>query len=126
MLPDDYRSRLDNAILLVAGGSNAVIDTVNAIARGDAPVPGSGSVTLTWTRPTQNEDGSTLTDLLGFRIYWRQGSGSYSSPIVINDANATTHVVNGLAPGTYEFVATSCNTAGIESRYSSPVTRVVQ
>ena len=32
-LPSDYRSRLDNAVLLAAGGSGAVITTVNDISR---------------------------------------------------------------------------------------------
>lgn len=30
--------------------------------------PGEGAILLTWSRPTQNEDGSPLTDLLEFRI----------------------------------------------------------
>ncbi len=36
-----------------------------------------GSVTLNWTAPTQNEDGTTLTDLDGYKIYWGTTPGSY-------------------------------------------------
>lgn len=124
-LPNDYRSRLDNAILLVAGGNSAVVDSVNQIAR-EAAQGGGKSVTLSWNAPTQNEDGTSLTDLAGYRIYWRQGSGNYSNSISINDSNSTTVAVNNLSPGSYEFVATSFNTSGIESRYSAPVTRTAQ
>jgi hypothetical protein len=35
-------------------------------------------------------------------------------------------VIDNLSPGTYEFVATSFNTSGVESSYSAPATKVVQ
>ncbi|MBU2677377.1 MAG: fibronectin type III domain-containing protein, partial [Gammaproteobacteria bacterium] len=124
-LPGDYRSRLSNAVLLVAGGSSAEIETVNAISRNGGPSTGAGSVTLNWTAPTQNEDGSTLTDLAGYRIYWGTTSGNYPNSVTINDENATTYIVNNLSPGTYHFVATSFNTSSVESGYSAPATRVV-
>ena len=83
-----------------------------------------GSVTLNWTAPTLNEDGTALTDLAGYRIHWGTGSGSYpnSEPV---DKSMTTYVVEGLAPGTYEFVATAINEAGVESTYSNTATKTV-
>lgn len=85
-----------------------------------------GSVTLSWSAPTQNEDGTPLTDLDGYRIYWGTTPGSYPSSVTIDNESVTTYVVDNLAPGTYEFVATSFNTSGVESGYSSPATRTVQ
>ena len=35
-------------------------------------------------------------------------------------------MVDNLAPGTYEFVATAVNSAGVESRLSNAVTKVVR
>lgn len=136
-LPADYRSRLSNAVLLVAGGSSTVIESVNEVSRNGTqsidselvpdpvPDPASGSVTLSWTAPTENEDGSVLTDLAGFRLYWGTTSGSYPNSVTINDKDATTYVVDNLSSGTYEFVATSFNTSGVESRFSAPATKVV-
>lgn len=128
-LPGDYRTRLDNAVLLVSGGSTAELETVNDISRNQTLTidsgPVAGSVTLSWIAPTQNEDGTALTDLGGYKIYWGTTSGSYPNSVTINDATATSHVVDNLAPGTYEFVATSFNTSGVESRYSAPATKVV-
>lgn len=137
-LPGDYRLRLDNAVLLTAGGSAATLGIVNDISRnrtqtiGSDPgpdagsTPGSDSVTLNWTPPTHNEDGSPLIDLAGFRIYWGTTPGSYPNSVTIGDPSATTYVVDNLSPGTYEFVATAFNTSGVESAYSSPATKVVQ
>ena len=139
-LPGDYRSRLDNAVLLVAGGSDTTLESVNDVSRTRTqsinsntdpdpvpdPVPALGSVTLNWTAPTQNEDGSALTDLAGYKIYWGTTPGSYPNSVTINDRDATSYIVDNLAVGTYEFVATSFNTSNIESAYSNPATKVVQ
>jgi hypothetical protein len=129
-LPGDYRDRLNNALLLVAGGSDAVIESVNDVSRNRTQTiitgPVTGSVRLTWTAPTQNEDGTALTDLAGYKIYWGTTAGNYPNSVTINDATATTYVVDNLAPGAYEFVATSFNTSNVESSYSTPATKVVQ
>ena len=86
---------------------------------------GSFSTTLSWTPPTQNEDGTTLEDLAGYKIYWGTTPGVYTNSASV-DAGLTTYVVENLAPGTYEFVATAINSAGVESRYSNPATKVLQ
>jgi hypothetical protein len=35
-------------------------------------------------------------------------------------------VIDNVPPGTYEFVATSLNGAGVESRFSNAITKIVQ
>jgi len=84
-----------------------------------------GSASLSWTAPTENEDGSPLVDLAGYKIYWGTTSGSYPNSVTINNASVTTYLVENLAQGPYEFVATSFNTAGVESAYSNPATKTV-
>ena len=84
-----------------------------------------GSATLSWTAPTHNEDGTTLTDLAGYKLYWGTTPGSYTESVTIDNPSVLTYVVENLAPGTYEFVATSFNTSGVESRYSGAATKLV-
>ena len=86
----------------------------------------TGAVTLNWTPPTENEDGTQLMDLAGYRLYWSRNGGAYSPPVTINNPSVTRYFVDNLAPGTYEFVATSLNGAGVESRYSNAITKIVQ
>lgn len=86
---------------------------------------GMGSVTLNWTAPTLNDDGSTLIDLDGYWIYWGTTPGVYPNSERIDDESLTTYVIDNLLPGTYEFVATSFNTAGVESSYSITATKTV-
>ena len=87
---------------------------------------GNLSTTLSWTAPTQNEDGSALEDLAGYKIYWGTTPGNYTNSATIDTVGTTTYVVENLSPGTYEFVATAYNASGVESRYSSPATKVLQ
>ena len=83
------------------------------------------TATLTWVAPTQNEDGSPLTDLDGYRIrYGCAQSGSYTETVVLDDETATQHVVEGLpSPGTCYFVISAVNEAGVESRYSNEASK---
>ena len=83
------------------------------------------SATLSWTPPTQNEDGSQLVDLAGYKIYWGNRPGNYTKSATINNPGMSSYVVENLPAGTLEFVATSFNDDGIESDYSNPIAKVV-
>ncbi|MEO1202682.1 MAG: putative Ig domain-containing protein [Pseudomonadota bacterium] len=85
---------------------------------------GTASVTITWTAPTRNEDGSDLTDLAGFTLYYGVQSGTYTEQISIDNPAITSFVVEGLVPGTYYFVATATNSSGEESRLSGEAVKV--
>lgn len=74
----------------------------------------------------ENTDGTALTDLAGYRIYWGQTAGNYPNSVSINNPGITTYVIENLASGSYTFVATSFNTDGVESGYSAPATKTVQ
>lgn len=85
---------------------------------------GSASVTLSWTPPTENEDGTALTDLAGYNIYYGDVQGTYPNSIRIDNPGMSTFVVGNLTPKTYYFVATSFNAFGIESQYSNEAVKV--
>lgn len=78
-----------------------------------------GSVTLSWTAPTQNVDGTALTDLAGYRFYYGTSSGSYTNQVQIDNPSINTYVIENLTPETYYIVATAIKRSGIESRYSN-------
>ena len=84
-----------------------------------------GSVTLSWNPPTENTDGTPLTDLTAYKIYFGTNSRQYSNEIRINNAGITTYVVDNLSPDTYYFAATAINSSGIESPYSGEAVRTV-
>jgi hypothetical protein len=85
----------------------------------------TGSVTLSWTPPTENEDGSLLVDLAGYWIYWRNTADTVTESMKIDNPGVSMIVIDNLVAGTYEFAMTSYNAAGIESVLSNTVIRVV-
>ena len=52
-----------------------------------------GSVTLSWTPPLTNSDGSALTTLAGYKIYYGRSAGSLSQIVTIDSAGVTRWVV---------------------------------
>ena len=75
----------------------------------------NGSVTLAWQAPTENTDGSPLTNLQSYKIHYGTQSGHYSATISVNNSSLTRYVVENLAPGTYFFAITAVSANGAES-----------
>lgn len=84
----------------------------------------SGTATLEWTAPTMNSDGSALTDLAGFRVYYGTSSGSY--PHSIDVGKVTTYPVPDLPRSVrYFFVVTAYNQVGVESDPSNEGSKMI-
>ena len=77
------------------------------------------SVTLQWQPPTENTDGTPLTDLAGYRIYYGVDPANLSDLIELPNPGLTTYVVEQLAPNTWYFAMTSVNDRGQESDLSN-------
>jgi crotonobetainyl-CoA:carnitine CoA-transferase CaiB-like acyl-CoA transferase len=75
--------------------------------------------------PTQNIDGTPITNLAGYRIYYGTSAGALSQTIDVAGPAATTYALADLAPGTYYFVVTAYNTAGIQSAQSSMASKTI-
>lgn len=97
--------------------------SVAALQRFSITVEAVGTVskTLEWTPPTQNEDGTPLTNLAGYRIYYGTTSGDYSETIELDSPGLTSYTIQDLAPGTYYLVMTSYTSDNLESRYTPEV-----
>ena len=86
---------------------------------------GNGSTYLSWVAPTTNTDGSQLTDLAGFRVYYGTSSESYSSSVDVG--NVASCYVTGLGTGdTYYFAITAYDLIGNESGYSNELIRTAE
>lgn len=86
---------------------------------------GKGSVTLSWNAPTERTDGTALTDLAGYRIYYGRMSEVYDYEIDVESPGILTYVVEDLVPGEWYFVAAAYDSDGNESDYSNEVSRTV-
>jgi hypothetical protein len=86
-----------------------------------------GSITVSWTPPTLNEDGSALalTDLAAYKFYYGTSSGSYDKEVLVNAEGLSSYVIENLTPATYFIVATAINRDEVESRRSNEATKQV-
>lgn len=112
----------DNIRISVSDGTYAEALPAFSITVTDSAL---GALTLNWAAPTQNEDGSALTDLAGYNIYYGVARGNYPNRIHIPNPSINTYVVENLVPATYYIVATSFNSSGVESDYSNEAAKTV-
>jgi hypothetical protein len=85
----------------------------------------TGSAMLSWTPPTQNTDGTPLTNLAGYRVYWGPSQGNYTNSTTISNPGLSSYVVEQLTPATWYFALTAVNSSGAESSYSNVASKQV-
>lgn len=84
--------------------------------------PGVASITLAWNAPTINADGSPVTDLAGFKIYYGKSSPlTTGNSTVVTVGDVTEHTISQLEPGLYYFRVAAFDSSGNESGLSEEV-----
>ncbi|WP_250658210.1 PA14 domain-containing protein [Alkalimarinus coralli] len=81
-----------------------------------------GTVTLSWTAPTQRVDGSSLqtSEISSYTVSYSKDSGSLVDT-KISSPYQLTHTYEGLQPGIYDFYIKVTDTNGLTGPASSPV-----
>jgi hypothetical protein len=68
--------------------------------------------------PTENTNGTSVTDLAGYHIYYGTDANDLSQTINVAGADTTSYVVTGLNAGTYYFAVNAYNSMGVDSDLS--------
>jgi hypothetical protein len=97
----------------MGAGGTAVLSTTVTVA---AP---TGTATLSWSAPTTNTDGTPVTTLTGYHIYYGVTQGALTQSLAVNGAATTTYEVTGLTTGTWYFAIAADAADGTESAQSS-------
>ena len=85
----------------------------------------TGSATISWTPPTTNADGSPLTNLRGYKIYYGTNSSNLTQVLDLPNPGISSGVVENLAPGTWYFAVTSYNSSNVESGRSNVTSKTI-
>ena len=85
----------------------------------------TGRATLSWNAPSQRTDGTPLTDLAGFRVYYGTSTADLRYVIQIKDPGARSWVIENLTTGTWYFAATAFDTSGGESDHSNTASKTI-
>jgi hypothetical protein len=83
------------------------------------------SATVSWTPPTTNTDGTALTSLAGYRIYYGTSAASMTQTIQIGNVGATRCVVPNLSLGTWYFAVKAYTNTGQESSLSNTASKTI-
>jgi len=81
----------------------------------------TGSATVDWTAPTENTNGTRLTNLAGVRIYYGTSASQLSQMVQVASTTQTSTTIGNLAAGAWCFGGVAYTTAGTESALSSVV-----
>ncbi len=111
------------------GGGGGSDPTASPSSDSPAPAPApaaTGTATMAWGAPQTNADGTALTDLAGYRIYYGTSSGSYSQSVTVSDATATEYTIENLPAATYYFVLRAFDKNNSESASSTEVSKTIQ
>lgn len=86
---------------------------------------GTGSATLSWTPPTQNSDGSTLSNLTGYRVMYGRTSSNLDQQVALDNPSINRYVVENLGSGTWYFAVVAVNAAGATSPLSNTANKTI-
>jgi hypothetical protein len=123
---DTFISKFDSGLMFLLastylGGSYS--EYCGGIALGREQAYG-GTATLSWDAPVTNADGTPLTDLAGYNVYYGPSPAVYGQ--VENVGNVMTYTINNLQDGlTYYFAVTAYDMSGNESGYSNEVSKTI-
>src|SRR6266702_2017750 len=117
----DAPSSAGNADATVAANttqSTAPASSSTVVAPTTAPVTGSsttassnnsasGVATLDWMPPTENSDGSVLTNLAGYTVYYGTSASNLTQSVKITNPGLSAYTLSNLSSGTWYFAVTS-------------------
>src|SRR5882724_2539585 len=107
--------------------SSTVVAPTTAPVTGSVPVSSttassndsaSGVATLDWMPPTENSDGSVLTNLAGYTVYYGTSASNLTQSVKITNPGLSAYTLSNLSSGTWYFALTSYSSTGVESARS--------
>jgi Putative Ig domain len=86
----------------------------------------NGSAQVSWTPPTANSDGSALTNLSGYRIYYGTVQTNLDKSVEISNPGLASYVVTNLSAGTWYFDVIAYTSSGAVSVPSNVESKTIQ
>jgi hypothetical protein len=86
----------------------------------------TGVATVSWSPPTTNTDGSSLTNLAGYHIVYGTSASALTHTVQVSNPGISSYVIDGLTSGTWYFGVESYTSAGAESGVSNVASKKIQ
>jgi hypothetical protein len=118
--------------LLVLAGCTFTYDSPSGIqgvatqtGSADGSTSGTGSAELAWEMPTENTNGTPLTDLAGYTVVYGTSPSSMDRWVQLTNIGTTSYVIQGLGQGTWYFAVLSYTLSGANSPLSNIGTKTI-
>lgn len=85
----------------------------------------NGAATLSWVPPTENADGSALTNLAGYEIRYGTDQNDLSQTVSLTNPSLSTYMIENLTAGTWYFAIASINSSGVTSNLSNVASKTI-
>jgi hypothetical protein len=70
-------------------------------------------VTLNWAPPVQNTDGTSLTNLSGYRILYGTSPSALTNTVNVTTVGLASYTIDNLTSGTWYFSIESVSSSGV-------------
>ena len=117
----DRTSGADSAASVAPVASNTTSTAPTTVAATPPVTTVNGVATLDWQPPTENSDGSALTNLAGYTVYYGTSPDNLAKSVKVSNPGLTAYSVTGLTSGTWYFAVTSYSADGVESSRTATV-----
>ena len=85
----------------------------------------NGSATLDWVAPTENTNGTPLTNLAGYLIHYGTSPTALTNTVQVTNPNAVSYEITNLSPGTWYFSVSSYTTTNVQSNGSAVASKTI-
>lgn len=100
--------------------------TATPPTRTPSAVPATGYATVSWIAPTENTDGSPLTNLAGYRVRYGLSVGRLAATADVPNPGTTSIRIEGLRAGTWYFTVSAYTNVGVEGARSGAVSKTIR
>jgi hypothetical protein len=111
----DFIGNYPGIVITVSDGTVSASLPSFAITLSDVTL---GTATLRWDAPTQNVDGTPISNLAGFRVHYGTSASRLTTVVEIPSPSITEATIEELTAATWYFGITAYNTLGVESAMS--------
>ena len=109
------------------GSSSSSGSSGSSSGSGGSTSSTTGSATVNWHPPTENTNGTAITNLAGYIVSWGTNPSNLSNSEHLVNPGLTSYVIENLTAGTtYYFGVAAYNSAGQTSTVSSVVSKKIQ
>jgi len=105
-------------IAVTNGRTWAQLQPFSLTVTGTAPTT-SGTATITWLAPTQNTDGTALTNLAGYEVDYGTAANALDKTLTVANPAQSSLTVSNLASGTWYFAVKAYSNSGVRSALST-------